>query len=111
MEEKIYKKYNKIIIEIPYWSKRSNPYMLGEDVGSYQTLTGILDEDKDGNDRFGFGLSIDMDYKDKPDQYTDIKYHFWGEEEDFIKVCKELGIGIVDLRKCSTKSPKATALS
>ena len=103
MEEKIYKKDDKIIIEILYWSKRSNPYMPNEDVGSYQTLTGILDEDKDGNDRFGFGLTIDMDYKDKADQYTDIKYHFWEDEKDFRKVCKGLGIRIVDLRKIKNK--------
>lgn len=97
--EKIYKKGDNIIIEIPAKSKRSNPYMPGEDVGSYPTLTGILDEDKDGNDDFGFGLTIDMCYKDKGDQYTSIKYQFWGEEEKFIELCKKLEIDMVDLRK------------
>jgi len=102
MTEKIYKKNNKIIIEIPFYTKRFNPYCVDEngepeDVGKHQTLVGILDEDKDGNERFGFGLVIDMSYKGKQDQYTDIKYHYWGD--NFIELCKELGIGYVDLRK------------
>ena len=95
---KIYKKGKNIIFEIPYWSKRSNPYMEGEDVGKYQTLTGLLDKDKDGNEECGFAQTIDMAYKDKGDQYTVIKYHFWGSEKEFIKICKELEINLIDLR-------------
>lgn len=100
MKEKIYKKDDKIIIEIPFLSKRSNPYMPDNaDVGEYTTLTGILYKDKYGNDEFGFALTIDMNYKDKGDQWTEIKYYFWGEEKEFKKICKEIGINIIDLRK------------
>jgi len=70
-----------------------------EDVGEYPTLTGLLDKDKWGDDRFGFALTIDMSYADKGDQYTDIKYYFWGEEKEFIALCKELGISLVDVRE------------
>jgi len=104
MKEKWYKKDNKIIIEIPYWSKRINPYMEGEDVGDYQTLTGlIIKHDKDGNnwDEKGFALTIDMDYKDKDDQYTDIMFHFTGEEERFIELCKKLKIRIMEFKDSS----------
>jgi len=102
MKEKICKKGDKIIIEIPYWSKRINPYIPNKDTGKYKTLTGILEKDENGNEDFGFALTIDMDYKGKPDQFTSIKYHYWDDEESFIKLCKELNINIVDLRANSS---------
>lgn len=101
MIEKWYKKDNKIILEIPVWSKRSNPYMEGEDVGEFQTLIGIICKDKSGNDELGFAEQIDMDYKDKGDQWTDIKYQFWSDKEDFIKLCKELEITYFEYPTCT----------
>ncbi len=89
------------MIEIPCQSKRQNPYMIDEngnfeDVGEYPTLTGLITEDQFGNEERGFASTIDMDYKDKPDQYTDIKYHYWeGDEKEFRALCKELGIQVV----------------
>lgn len=105
MKEKWYKKGEIIYIEIPYWSKRFNPYMIKEngepeDVGEFQTLTGlIIKHRKDGNywEELGFAYTIDMDYKDKGDQYTDIVFHYYGEEEEFKKLCKEWEIPIVEL--------------
>ncbi len=97
--EKIYKKGKNIIIEIPFYSKRSNPYMPDDaDVGEYPTLIGLLYHDKFGNDEIGFAQTIDMDYKGKDDQWTDIKYQYWGEAEEFIRLCKKLKIGYVDER-------------
>ena len=93
---KIYKKGKSIIFELPAESKRENPYMEGEDVGEYPTLTGLITKDEYGNQELGFAKTIDMDYKDKGDQYTDIMIHYWnGDEEKFIKICEELGIRIV----------------
>lgn len=53
---KIYKKKDKIIIEIPFWSKRFNPYMPDTDVGEHPTLTGLICKDKDGNTELGLGV-------------------------------------------------------
>ena len=93
---KITKKGDKIIVEIPYWSKRSNPYMPGEDVGEYPTLTGlIIRHKKDDNnyDELGFAQTIDRDYKGKCDDVGGFIIMWYGGEEDFIKKCQELGLG------------------
>ena len=93
------KEKDKIVIEIPFWSARSNPWM-DESPGDYPTLTGlVMIHNKDGNDwdEMGFAYTIDMDYKDKADQYTDIMFHFGGEQKDFEKLCAKLGIGVVVL--------------
>jgi len=95
---KVYKKEDKIIFEIPYWTKRYNPYMEGENVGSHPTLIGLVCKDKWGNDEMGFAKVIDMDYKDKGDQWTDIMIHWWGDIKEFKKICTDLKIGYIDER-------------
>ena len=99
---KIYKKLAKIVIEIPFWSKRSNPYMQGEEVGEYPTLTGVIWNDEFGNEERGFAQTIDMDYKSKGDQVTDIQIHIWDRNrEDFIKLCEELKIEVIEYPICA----------
>ena len=93
----IKKKGNNFVITIPIWSSRSNPYMPNQNVGRYPTLTGLVNKDKYGNEECGLAQTIDMDYKDKADQYTEIKYHWWEEQKEFEEKCKELGIDIVYL--------------
>jgi len=95
---KIYRKEDKIIFEEDFFQKRSNPYMEGEDVGSYPTYVGLLYKDRWGNDKIGFAHVIDMDYKDKSDQWTDIVIEYQGIEKDFKKLCEDLKIGYVDER-------------
>lgn len=95
---KVYKKGENIIIEIPFWKKRYNPYMPGEDVGSHPTLVGLFTKDRWGNDECGFAYVIDMDYKDKSDQWTDIVIQYDGEEKEFKKICTDLKIGYIDNR-------------
>ena len=94
---KIFKKEDKIIIEIPYWSKRYNPYMPDDfDAGKHNTLIGYIGKDKDGNREMGFTKAIDMAYKGKADQWTPIMIHWWeGEPEEFKKICEELEIDCV----------------
>ena len=98
---KYYKQKDKIIIEIPFQKKRTNAYMPDDaDLGNYNTLTGIIMRHRKNDndwDEIGFALTINMSYKGKPDQYTDIKFHFMGEEEEFKKLCKDLGIILVEL--------------
>jgi len=101
---KIYKnkKKDKIIVEIPFWSKRMNPYMIDEqgkpeDVGEFPTLTGlIIRHRKGGNnyDEYGWASTIDMDYAGKQDQIGDFVIRWYGEEKEFVKKCKELVLGI-----------------
>ena len=101
----IYKKENKIIVEIPAESKRLNPYMIKEngtpeDVGEYPTLTGlIIRHRKDGNDwdEIGFANTIDMDYKGKSDQVGDFVISWFGGEKEFREKCKELGLDIMEM--------------
>lgn len=99
----IYKKNDKIIFEVDFWTKRSNPYMLDDaDVGSHKTLIGIIRNDDCGNREFGFALVIDMDYKGKGDQETDIKFHCWGyEREEFIELCRKLDIEVLEYPICA----------
>jgi hypothetical protein len=94
---------DKIIIEIPYWTKRFNPYMVKDDgtpenVGSHPTLIGLLTRDQWGNDECGFAYVIDMDYKDKGDQNTGIMIQYMEGDEKFKKVCEEIKIGWINDR-------------
>ena len=66
------------------------------DVGSHPTLIGLIYKDKYGNDEMGWAKVIDMDYKDKGDQWTDIMIHWWGGEKEFKDICDELEIGYVN---------------
>jgi hypothetical protein len=99
----IRKENDKIIFEIDCWSKRVNPYMdENADIGQYPTLVGIILKDTFGNEEMGFAKVIDMDYKDKGDQETDIMIHYWdGDEKEFIKLCKELEIDIIKYPECA----------
>ena len=101
MAIKYYKEKNKIHIVIDFWSKRINPYMEGEDVGDYPTLTGMVVEHRKGGndwDDIGFALTIDMDYKGKDDQYTDIWFQYNGEVEEFEKLCKKWNIPFIIIK-------------
>jgi len=103
---KIYKEKDKIVVEIPFWSKRVNPYMLDEngepeDVGEYPTLTGIIRNDDSGNEECGFSYTIDRAYKDKGDDVTDIIIHCCMEKEKFIELCKKLGIDVYEYPICA----------
>ena len=96
---KIIKTDLKIIFEFPNELNRYNPYAEGASeegkLGTYPFFTGlIIRHNKNGNDwdEIGFANTIDMSYADKSDQVGEIIVAWLGEEEDFIKKCKELGI-------------------
>lgn len=98
MKTKIYKKKDKIIIEIPAAEKRFNPYT-EKYYESYSTLTGLVTEDEHGNLLMGFAYTIDMDYKGKTDQFSDIFYKVWDmDEEEFIKLCKKMEIQVFKIK-------------
>ena len=100
----IYKKDDKIIVEIPATQSRWNSYMEEESeqglLGIYPTLTGlIIRHKKDGNsyDEIGFAQTIDMDYADKPDQVGSFVIMWNSSEENFREKCKELNINIHEI--------------
>lgn len=78
---------------------RYNPYLSELDqhtLGDYPTFTGLIIRHP-GYDEIGFAGTIDMDYKGKPDQVSDIIVAWQGDEEDFKQKCKELEIDIIEL--------------
>lgn len=90
---------NEILFTYPRHQKRQNPWT-DEDVGEHPTFTGlIIRHNKNGNDwdEIGFAYTIDMDYKGKPDQVGGFAVMWDGEEEDFVKKCEELEIGIHEI--------------
>lgn len=91
---KVYKKDKKIIFEIPCDSPRYDPYAEKE-YGSHPTLVGLISLDELGSKEFGWANVIDMNYKGKPDQFTDYLIKWWGSEEEFVKICKEIGVDVV----------------
>lgn len=98
---KVYKQDGKIIFEFPEELPRSNPWTEG-DVGSFPYFTGIIVPQKNCSDpEMGFAGTIDMDYKGKPDQWSDIIVHWHGEKEDFIKKCEELGVEHFEYIRCA----------
>ena len=87
---------NKIIIEIPAKTERSNPYMPDVDVGKHDTLIGLVYKDKFDNENYGLARVIDMSYKDKGDQWTDIIIDCGGMgKEKFEKMCEDIEVDVV----------------
>lgn len=91
MKNKYYKKDDKLIIKIPLKTERSNPY--DED---YSALMNNLIGFEKFSGECGFSHLIDMEYKGKDDQWTDIMYYFDGDKDEFEKLCKELKIDIIE---------------
>ena len=83
----------KFNFEIPITVKRNNPYS-EEDCGLMNNIVGMIDENN-----FGFAKMIDMSYKGKADQYTDIflDLSFFMEKSDFEKLCEKNKISIIKL--------------
>lgn len=97
----IKKENGKIIFEFPERLNRSNPYMEEEsergELGTYPYFTGLIirhKKDRNNWNEIGFANTIDRDYKDKSDDVGGIIVEWDGSEEEFIKKCEELKIGI-----------------
>lgn len=99
----IREKDNKIIFEFPKFQRRFNPYMMDDEqnlLGSYPTFTGLIVRHKENGsdwDEMGFAGTIDMDYKGKPDQVSDIIVSWNGDEESFKKKCEELKLNVHEM--------------
>jgi len=98
---KIYKKNNKLIIEVPFYSERSNPYDDSYCEKMDNVIGIITPNSKCSDPDMGFCYLIDMDYKGKEDQWTNYFYKFDGEEEEFNELCTKLGISIYKYPECA----------
>ena len=93
---KEYKKEgDNLIITIPLKTRRYNPYqeMAGEDgdTGEMDNLIGLYE----GEYNNGLAHRIDMNYKDKSDQWSDYVYKLNGDRKEFLEMCKELELDYV----------------
>ena len=91
MQEKIHKTKIHLVIEIPLITQRSNPW----DESYHPDMPNIIGLIEGEND-MGFCYRIDMEYKDKGDQWTDYFYKFFGSPEEFRKLCKKLKIDWIE---------------
>jgi len=90
--KKEYKKVgDNLVITIPLKKRRTNPY--DDDGEEMDNIIGLYEDENDN----GLTFRIDMAYKGKDDQYTDYFFKLDGDKEEFIAMCKELGIGWVEL--------------
>jgi hypothetical protein len=82
---------NIILDPVPLKGKRYNPYE--EDGGpgfAYDAVAGLVEPH-----RWGLVHMIDMDYKDKPDQWTDIFVEWEGSEDSFREWCMDNGVIVI----------------
>ena len=93
---KIYKKNDKLIIEIPFKIKRCNVWDEEDFNEDMDHIVGVI-----AGDELGFAYFIDMAYKGKGDQITDFFYSYHGEEKAFVKLCKKLDIYVHKYCVCS----------
>lgn len=85
-----------LVIRIPLQANRYNFYEGDDPVGTMDNVCGVI-----AGDELGFANWIDMDYKGKGDQVTDIFYKYYGEPDDFRLLCADLGIDVVEYPVCS----------
>ena len=90
---RVFKKNNKIYFEVPAFEQRYNPYS-DDYFGSYPTLTAIIDREEN---KMGWAWTIDMDYKGKTDQFSNIVREWPGSKEEFIKINKDLSLAVVTI--------------
>ena len=93
MEEKIYTKKGKLIIEIPLKKKQYNPYQ-DKEIGEMDNIAGMIYQGK-YETKTGFVYIIDRSYKGKDSDYSDFFYIFGGGKEEFEKLCRDLNLNIV----------------
>lgn len=90
MLPKIEKINDDLVITVPMKSVRSNPWDDNYHP-EMDAIIGLIESDYD----MGFCYRIDMDYKDKDDQWTDYFFKWHGDLVEFEKICSELSIGVV----------------
>lgn len=92
--EKFYKKDGgTLIMEIPLSQVASNLYDDGVEL--VDNIVGVI-----AGDEMGFAQSIDMSYAGKPPQIGGWLAMFYGDEEEFVALCKELSVSLEIMPVC-----------
>jgi len=99
METKYYKKDDKIIIEIPFLQDGRDYF--GDKVCKIPNIIGIIETNKNGDEECGFHKLIDMTYKGKAPQVNGLLVSFYGNKKEFIELCEELDIEIIEYQNCA----------
>ena len=92
---KIYKKKNKIIVELDFWQHKSNLYDPEEEKEQTHNLIGLICGDEQG-----LAQVIDLSYKGTQ-QIGEFVVHTDLKRDDFIKLCEELFIGFHEYPVCA----------
>ncbi len=90
----ITKEWNNLIIKVPLFAERCNPYN-DNFKEKMDSIVWVIDWD-----RIGFAHYIDMSYKDKADQVSSLFYEYDRWREDFIRLCNKLWITIEESLTC-----------
>lgn len=91
---KITAENNQLVIKIPLEQDKYDYF--GEKDGTCDNIIGII-----CGDEIGFAYQIDMSYKDKAPQWTEIFLKYWESEAEFKKLCKKLNLDIYEYPLCS----------
>jgi len=99
MKNKVYIKKKKLIIEVPL--KQERFALFGEYAREGENIIGIIEPRANCDfPQIGFAYRIDMSYKGKADQWTEIFYNWDGDEEDFKKFCEDNNIEYFIYSQC-----------
>jgi hypothetical protein len=97
---KISKNKKNLIIEIPLHQDALDYF--GKKVGETPNVIGVVGQDQWGNEEIGFHQLINMTYKNKKSQIDGLLVQYYGEKEDFKKLCEELNIEYFEYPICET---------
>ena len=88
-----------LVIEIPY---KEDVLEYGGDkvIGQTNNIIGLIVPQEYGYE-CGFAQQIDMSYKGKPNQWTDIIINYDGSKKEFKNLCKKLDIETYEYPKCA----------
>jgi hypothetical protein len=93
---KITKDKENLIVSIPLKQKIYNPYDEREDQGECENIVGVIA----GDDEQGFYSLNSLAYKDDIQLGAPLVLTYL-ENDEFIKLCKKLGVSIWEYSKCS----------
>lgn len=97
MKNKVYKKNDNLVIVVPFFTERIDPYGQEDSVEQMENIIGVIT-----NQEWGFAYRIDQSYKDKGDDISSLFYiSDCRDPEEFKLLCKKLQIQWVEYQDCA----------